>query len=128
MNTPTPQSPTGYAETLLQYPPELFRDQREDDVNVAALVTAEFQAAGHSVPDAWLSKDVDESSYASQLRTAPPVAQRDLINRIFRLLLSRYPAETMEARYCLTNSGDLQDWLAGIRGVVIPDLMRLRLV
>jgi hypothetical protein len=123
-----PQETLSFVGQLMTHNEELFRERTEDDEDIRVLVTNAFAAAGHPNPESWLNQDVDESSYASTLLIAAPIAQRDLINRLFRLMLSKYPHETMEARYCLTNMGDLPDWMDGIRKIVIPDLMRLRLV
>ena len=91
------------------------------------LVTNVLIKLNHNRPNDWvLGLHPDAKSFMKNDFT-PAVLdiQRFLINRHLRYILGTCTAEnTMDARYCLVDKGDLDNWLRLIETGVAPTLVK----
>lgn len=99
--------PTGFAVELL-----------------ADRITAILAKLGHTNPRGWLTPDPVAGLHPDAVNPAVPVdQQRFLINRYWHGqlgILSTQGHNTMDARYCLVPTGDLERWLELFEVKVAP--------
>jgi hypothetical protein len=95
----------------------------EHDFNLVKLVSDMLSDAGHPRPTDWermLDKRIhNETSFETQ---------RFLVNKCLSTILGLVTTEnTIDARYCLINTGEFKDWLRLFKQGVLPTLVRLNL-
>ena len=84
-------------------------------------ITDLFISLGHNRPNDW-TRYVHPDAFVVQDINI----QRFLINRAFRLILGDCLLEdTMNARYCLVDTGEIKDWLRLFKDGVAPQVIRL---
>lgn len=85
----------------------------------------------NSLFESGLGKEVekfyDTDNYVKMAIGRPPEAQRTLLNRFWNLQLIAVNKNSIEERYCLIPTGDVNDWLRLFRGKIIPFLIEHRL-
>ena len=91
--------------------------------NLVPVVDDILAKMGHANPSGWQKYLNQEAHTSSDLGV-----QRFLINRCFRLILGNVSSEnTMDARYCLVDTGEIKDWVRLFRTGVAPMVVRLNL-
>lgn len=70
-------------------------------------------------------EELMDAEHMRQAKDANSQLQRVLINRMLMLLCQDYPDDTRMERYCLTNVGDMVQWLESLKTTVIPRLIAL---
>ena len=82
-------------------------------------ITELLTAAGHPNPSGW-----QNLLHPDAFVVTDGDIQRFLINRTLRLVIARAPENTMDARFCCVDNGDLEDWLRLVQEQVIPCTVR----
>ena len=100
--------------------------QTDVNTNIGSLVNivnSLLEEAGHPNPKAW-----QKYLHTDAFVTGDLGVQRFLVNRCFRLILGNVSSEnTMDARYCLVDTGEIKDWARLFKTGVVPTLVRLNL-
>lgn len=108
------QTQQDVSQTPAEQPPE------QQQINLVEAITNILVEAGHGRPSDWQRK-VDKTAFETDNQNF----QRFLINRGFHLILGGVVTEdTMNARYCLVDTGSIDDYLRLFKTEVAPILVR----
>lgn len=82
------------------------------------MVTDVLIKCGHTRPEDW-----KRGLHPDAINNSDMHAQRFLINRHWRVILGEIP-ESFDARFCLVDTGDLDDWLRLFETGVVPCILK----
>lgn len=104
---------------------------KEQPASLVEMVTAVLAEARHPNPQFWLA------GLHPHAFTSPDVkVRRFLINRQWQLIFGEVPpeavppsyaADQLDARFCLLENGEVEDWINSFRNGVVPCLMKYNL-
>jgi len=95
----------------------------ETNTDLIKMVNDVLIKLGHQRPTDWMCH-----LHPDGLNTTDNKLLRFLINRAFRIILGSVSDEnTMDARYCLVDTGEIKDWIRLFETGVAPTIVRLSL-
>lgn len=89
-------------------------------------ISGALRAAGHANPTAWI--DAMVANYGDQVKDEQPMVARFVANSHWRYILGLYGAntdtDTSNARFCMDDHCNEEEWFKLLTKIVVPCIMK----